>query len=114
MIHNGIRRRSFFTRLRPAVLLGVGAAAGFWLGLVEAGQAPPLPILIALGFVILFAVGWLVRARAQRQTLAVWDAYAEREIALARPLVARRRRRELAEGILSRRDFDARPHAQAW
>jgi len=110
MKNNRDKSGTFLTGVRWAALLGVGGVAGFWLGL--AGRASPL--LVAAAFVAATVAGvvWLVRSRAQQQTQAVWDAYAEREIDRARPAVARRRMWELANEIHSRRDFDARTHSQ--
>ncbi len=81
--------------LGPVALLAAVGAAGLGLGQTQGGYGlPGLVIgLLALGA----ALGgiWLYRLRAARHLFAVWDAYAERELARAerRPHTPRVRRR---------------------
>ena len=112
MKNNRFGSGTFLFRASAVALLGVGGAVGFWIGLANAGRANPLPPAVVVALAAVIAAVWLIRSRIKDPTHAVWNAYAEREIAEARPGIARRRRQELANRIFSRRDINARPQPQ--
>jgi hypothetical protein len=123
MWNNPIRRRTLASLFRPAALFGAGGAVGFWLGLARADRAQVLLAAAALAVAAALWVVWQSRSGGWERWHAVWNAYAEREI-------ARSRRRVVAIGApgagearslgarpasnleRTRRDFDARPQPQ--
>src|SRR5206468_5105549 len=92
MVFNRFGSRAFLFRSWSIALFGAGSAIGFWLGLASTGQARLLPPAVILAVLATVALVWLIRSRLTDHTHAVWNAYADREIAQARPGIVRRRR----------------------
>ena len=82
MQNNFLGRRKAGGRLWPATFLGSGGAAGLWLGLAEGGVQMLLASAVLAVMAVLGTV-WLARDRAARRLNAVWEVYAERELARA-------------------------------
>jgi hypothetical protein len=83
----------------PAALLALAGAAGLWLGLTQGAYGP---LALAVGLLALTAAlgaVWLHHVLATRRQFAVWDAYAEQELARADRLphkASRSRNQELS------------------
>ena len=67
----------------PAALLAAAGAAGLGLWLTHGAYVPLGPAVGLLMLTAVLGVVWLYRVRAARHHFAVWDAYAEKELARA-------------------------------
>jgi hypothetical protein len=90
MVNTRIGRRTPWSLLVgwSAALLAAGAV-GLWLWLAR-GDGPALLAAEALAIAVPLLAVWLWRARSARRWSAAVNAYADREIARARRLAARR------------------------
>jgi hypothetical protein len=67
----------------PVALLAAAGAAGLWLWWTPSAWVPLGPAVGLLVLTAALGVIWLYRVRAARNLFAVWDAYAEKELARA-------------------------------
>ena len=72
------------SRLQPVALVGAAGALGFWLGEARGDGGQMIWPLLVIGVAIAGALLWQLRPRSSRQVEAVWNAYADREIAMSR------------------------------
>ena len=72
-----------------AAFLAAAGAVGLWLWLAR-GDGPALLAAEALAIAVPLLAVWWWRGRAARRWRAAVNAYADREVARARPLAARR------------------------
>ena len=111
MIVKSIYGRSFFTRLGFVALLGIGGLLGLATGLSYAAGERLVPALAVVVPAAIAAI-WLFRPRSQERSQAVWNAYAEREIARMPPTIGQRQQADQFQSISSRRNIHARTQSQ--
>jgi hypothetical protein len=73
--------RSILSRIQPLALVVSAGALGFWLGQARGDRTQmvwPLGIMLLAAAA---ALGWQLLPRGSRRIQAVWNAYADREIA---------------------------------
>ena len=71
------------SHVQPVALVGAAGALGFWLGEAR-DQAQMFWPLAAIVLAVAAALLWQLRPRGSRHVEAVWNAYADREIARRR------------------------------
>lgn len=77
---NQTRIGTILSRLQPVALVGAAGGLGFWLGMARSWAETTWP-LAAIGLAVAAALLWQLWPRGSHIE-AVWNDYADREIAL--------------------------------